>query len=268
MYVCQYRCQKIYSDMEDDKPCNQGVVMTGPTAPCGCSIRVEAPNPPEMPHPATDEFREKNENFLRQYYGASSFNCCKHQSLPKMQGPTLQIHIREGAEPNAVYTVLPIPVHWEEKVKADIFRDVELAVFERVPETTPFALCHLMVVCHKHNGDSRRTVDLKKLNDSSVRQTHQTQPPIQRAMTVPPGQRKTTLDAWNRYHSVYIRKEDQGVLAMGLRAEESMFWPNIWYDLEIVALATRLPPLRRIYRHWSPSLLIIRSSMSALTTCT
>ena len=26
----------------------------------------------------------------------------------------------------------------------------------------------------------------------------------------------------------------QGVLSMGLRAEESVFWPNIWYDLEKV----------------------------------
>ena len=176
---------------------------------CGCPIRVEAPDPPEMPHPATDEFMEKNDNFLRQYYGASSFNCCKHQSLPKMQGPALQVPIREGVEPHAVYTVLPIPVHWEKKVKADIFRDVELAVLERVPENTPVTWCHRMVVCRKHNGDPRRTVDLKKLNDASVRQTHPTQPPLKQEMTVPPGQRKTTLDAWNWYHSVDIREEDR-----------------------------------------------------------
>ena len=31
----------------------------------------------------------------------------------------------------------------------------------------------------------------------------------------------------------------QGVLAMGLRAEESVFWPNIWYDLERVRQSCR-----------------------------
>ena len=66
-----------------------------------------------------------------------------------------------------------------------------------------------MVVCRKHNGDPRRTVNLKKLNDASVRQTHQTQPPLKQAMDVPAGQRKTTLDAWNGYHSVSLREEDR-----------------------------------------------------------
>ena len=66
-----------------------------------------------------------------------------------------------------------------------------------------------MVVCRKHNGDPRRTVDLKKLNDVSVRQTHPTQPPLKQSMNVPPGQRKMILDAWNGYHSVDIREEDR-----------------------------------------------------------
>ena len=66
-----------------------------------------------------------------------------------------------------------------------------------------------MVVCRKHNGEPRRTVDLKKLNDVSVRQTHPTQPPLQQAITVPHGQKKTVLDAWNGYHSVDIREEDR-----------------------------------------------------------
>ena len=37
----------------------------------------------------------------------------------------------------------------------------------------------------KRNGDPRRTVDLEKLNDVCVRQTHPTEPPFKQAMEVP-----------------------------------------------------------------------------------
>ena len=107
-----------------------------------------------------------------------------------------------------IHKVPPIQVHWEEKVTADIFCDDELGVLERVTENTPVTWCHRMVVCRKHNGDPRMTVDLKKLNDASVRQTHPTQPPLKQSMNVPPGQRKMILDAWNGYHSVDITEED------------------------------------------------------------
>ena len=66
-----------------------------------------------------------------------------------------------------------------------------------------------MVICRKHNGDPRRTVDMQKLNDVSVRQCHPTQSPLQQAMTVPHNTKKSVLDAWNGYHSVAIREEDR-----------------------------------------------------------
>ena len=68
---------------------------------------------------------------------------------------------------------------------------------------------HRMVICRKHNGDPRRTVDMHKLNNVSVRQCHPTQSPLQQAMTVPHNTKKSVLDAWNGYHSVRIREEDR-----------------------------------------------------------
>ena len=52
-------------------------------------------------------------------------------------------------------------------------------------------------------------MDLKKLNDVCVRQTHPTEPPFKQAMDVPHGVKKSTCDAWNGYHSVAIREEDR-----------------------------------------------------------
>ena len=70
-------------------------------------------------------------------------------------------------------------------------------------------LCQMIVFCRKHIGDPRRTVDMQKLNNVSVRQCQPTQSPLQQAMTVHHNTKKLVLDAWNGYHSVRIREEDR-----------------------------------------------------------
>ena len=72
-----------------------------------------------------------------------------------------------------------------------------------MPDNTP------MMWCRKHNGAPRRTVDMQKLNDVSVRQCHPTDSPLKQAMNVPHNTKKSVLDAWNGYHSVAIREEDR-----------------------------------------------------------
>ena len=46
---------------------------------------------------------------------------------------------------------------------------------------------------------------------------------------IPTGMRYQVLEVLHSAH--------QGVYSMGLRAEESVFWPNLWKDLEMVRLA-------------------------------
>ena len=126
-----------------------------------------------------------------------------------MHGPPLELHVDPKARPFAVHTPASVPIHWAKKVKSDLERDVELGVLERVNENTPVTWCHRMVVCRKRNGDPRRTVDLQPLNAVSLRQCHPTAPPLQQAMDIPHGVKKSTLDAWNGYHSVEIRESDR-----------------------------------------------------------
>ena len=76
-----------------------------------------------------------------------------------------------------------------------IEKDVALGVLEKVPPNTPSTWCHILVIIRKRNGDPRRNVDLKKLNDVCVRQTHPTEPPFKEAMDVPYGVKKSTCDA-------------------------------------------------------------------------
>ena len=85
-------------------------------------------------------------------------------------------------------------MHWKAKVEADIDRDVALGVLEKVGDNEPMTWCHRMVVCRKHNGDPRRTVDLQALNDVSLRQCHPTDQPLRQAMTVPHNTKKSVLE--------------------------------------------------------------------------
>jgi hypothetical protein len=117
--------------------------------------------------------------------------------------------MEKGARPHAVYQPAGVAVHWEDKVKQDLDRDVALGVLEPVPNNTPMTWCHKMVICRKHNGDPRRTVDMQKLNDVSVRQCRPTNSPLKQATNVPHNTKKSVLDAWNGYHSVAIREEDR-----------------------------------------------------------
>ena len=179
-------------------------------AECGCLRRTTAPDPPpDLPLKATEENRKALRQYLLDHYASSTFNTCERQPLPLMHGPPLELHVDSTAKPFAVHTPASVPIHWAEKVRSDLKRDVELGVLERVDENIPVTWCHRMVVCRKRNGDPRRTVDLQPLNSVSIRQCHPTAPPLQQAMDIPHGVKKSTLDAWNGYHSVAIRESDR-----------------------------------------------------------
>ena len=178
-------------------------------APCGCPTRSSPPEIVTLPCQATEENKGRLKEFLISSFKSSTFNTCEHQPLPLMHGPPLEFKMKEGAVPFAIYTPAKVPAHWADQVKADIYRDVALGVLEEVPENTGMSWCHRMVICRKHNGDPRRTIDLQPLNAASVRQCHPTQPPLEQAHTVPHNQKKSVVDCWNGYHSVAIREEDR-----------------------------------------------------------
>ncbi|KAL8583505.1 hypothetical protein ACOMHN_056315 [Nucella lapillus] len=176
---------------------------------CDCPRRQKPPPPPTLPFPATDENREKLERFLLVYYKSSKFNTCDKQLLPLMEGPPLHMMVDPDAEPVAFHTPIPVPLHWQDEVKAALDQDVRLGVLEEVPIGEPVTWCHRMVVCAKKNGKLRRTVDFQPLIAHATRETHHTPSPFHQARAVPHNKKKTVLDAWNGYHSVPIREEDR-----------------------------------------------------------
>ena len=91
----------------------------------------------ELPIPAVEENREKLQNFLLDYYSASAFNACEHQPLPLVKGPPMRLMIDANADPLAHHSPIPVPVHWQKKVNADLDHDVRLGLIEAVPVGKP-----------------------------------------------------------------------------------------------------------------------------------
>ncbi|XP_052760759.1 uncharacterized protein LOC128203366 [Mya arenaria] len=180
---------------------------------CSCPRRRQEPPPMPTTLPnglsATEDNVEALKEWLLDYYSATTFNVCEHQPLPLMKCEPLQLHVDPSAPPVAVHKPALVPIHWQDKVYADLERDVRIGVLERVDSNTPTTWCSRMVVTGKADGTPRRTVDLQPQNRHSVRQTHHVPSPFHLADRVPQGMKKTVTDAWNGYHSVPIREEDR-----------------------------------------------------------
>ncbi len=50
-----------------------------------------------------------------------------------MEGPPLQLMVDPNAKPVAAHNPVPVPIHWQNDVKAGLDRDVILGVLEPVP---------------------------------------------------------------------------------------------------------------------------------------
>ena len=97
-----------------------------------------------------------------------------------MEGTPMQLMINPQATPMAYHSPIPVPLYWQDDVKAGLDRDVRL-VLETVLIGEPVTW---------------------SLNKHATRETHHTQSPFHQARSVPQGKKKTVFDAWNGYHSV------------------------------------------------------------------
>ena len=172
---------------------------------CKCLPRKPPPGMPEhLPMAPSQSNIAEMKAWLLERYGASSFNKCTHQPLPRMDGPPVEIHLVEDAVPRRISTPATIPLHWQDQVKADLDSNMAQGVIEKVEE--PSAWCQRMVCVQHPNGRPRRTVDLQPLNNFCKWITNA---PAKQARSVPKQCWKTVTDAWNGYHSVPLRPEDR-----------------------------------------------------------
>ena len=75
-----------------------------------------------------------------------------------MKTKPLRLIINPEASPIAHHTPLPVPIHWQDDLKAGLYQDVRLGVIEPVEVGEPVTWCHRMVICAKKDRTPRRTV--------------------------------------------------------------------------------------------------------------
>ena len=181
-----------------------------PNDPCDCPRRAPPPErPTSLPFPATKANRKRLEKWLLDHYSSTAFNTCTHQPLNLMKTPMLRLMIDEDAKPRVHHKPIPIPLHWQEKVKAQIDGNVRMGLMEPVPIGEPVTWSHQLVVAERKNGEPRLTVDLQALNAHAIRETHHTQSPFNLARAIPHNHVKTAFDCWNGYHSVPLHPDDR-----------------------------------------------------------
>ena len=104
----------------------------------------------------------------------------------------------------AVHMPVSIPHYWKVEVKAGLDQDVKLGIIEQVLAGTPTTWLSRMVVAPKKDGTPKRTMDLQKVNNATLRETHHTSSPTELVTSIPPNMKKTPLDCWNSYHSLKL----------------------------------------------------------------
>ena len=183
-------------------------------AECHCPKREKPPPcPASLPFEPCEENIPKMEQWLKERFAASTFNKCSNQELPFIAAEPMKIHVDDDAVPVAKHKPTYVPLHWKERVKADLEKDVRLGIIERVPDGEPVEWLHRMVITSKADGSPRRTVDLSPLNKHCKRETFGATPPFQLARQIPAGVWKTVTDAWEGFHSCLIAEEDRNLTA-------------------------------------------------------
>ena len=112
------------------------------------------------------------------------------------------------AKPMVCHNPSSIPLQWQQKVHDDLIRNEAMGILEKVLHGEPTEWCHRMVITRKHNGSTRRTVDLSPLNKFCKRETHVFEAPFYLTGRVPRNTWKTVTDACNGYHGVPLRESD------------------------------------------------------------
>ena len=115
-------------------------------------------------------------------------------NTPANGGPAVGTPSRPRGQTDRSPQTQSSTLHWQQKVKASIDRDIKLGASRTV-------------TAQKVNAERRRIVDMQVINKHAVRETQHTQSPFNLATLVPSWTKKTITDAWNRYHSVPIREE-------------------------------------------------------------
>ena len=163
--------------------------------------------PDTIPFSPIESNIPKLKSYLLEKFADSVFN--RATPFRSMNSPPAHIHLKNDAKPVAIHNPFSVPIHWREEIKKKLDKDVEDGIIEKVPIGDPVTWCSPMVVATKADGSPRRTVDLQKLNQQCLRETHHCQSPFKLASQIPPETKKSILDATDGFHAIVLDEESR-----------------------------------------------------------
>ena len=126
-----------------------------------------------------------------------------------MNGPPMRLIVDPDAVGKVNTTSPKTPLHWEEKVNYDLYKDRKMGILELVPHGETPKFVHKVVYTSKPNGNLRRVVDLSPLNKHCKRELHAMQSHFELARGIPPNTWQSVFDAWNEYHFIELHEDDR-----------------------------------------------------------
>ena len=88
---------------------------------CNCPKRTSPPPlPTTLLFPAIEENVARLKQYLLDCYTSITFNVCEHQPLLMMEGPPMHLMIDPKATPTVYHSSIPVPIHWQDDVKAGL----------------------------------------------------------------------------------------------------------------------------------------------------
>ena len=169
--------------------------------------RTPPARPKTMPYPATENNIPALKQYLLHTFKDAAFDASS--PFPVLNSKPGHIHLKEDAVPHASHTFIPVPHHWKDEVKARLDNYVERGIIRKAPVGHPVTWCSQMVVARKKDGSPRITVDFQHLNRQSLRESHPSESPFNLASRIPPGTKKTVIDAVDGYHAIELDEESQ-----------------------------------------------------------
>ena len=91
--------------------------------------------------------------------------------------PPCQLFVDPKARPFAIHHTWPVPVHWQQKVKEGLCRDVTMGFLRGPVVDKPVKSCSPITIASKKNGRLRQTLDFQGLNKACMRQAHPSESP-------------------------------------------------------------------------------------------
>ena len=186
------------------------------------NIRTKYEVSPESKNWPSQAQEEVMATFVK-LFRSTAFNTCTTQALPTMKVKEMDIQLKNGpVRPVNITIPYNVPVAFRKMAYQELKAMERMGIIEAVPPGETSDWCAPMMTVAKKMGGVRLVTNFRALNKWCHRAPHHTQDTLRQVLSLPAvseedknnGRRLffSSLDAWNGYHSIPVKKESRSYL--------------------------------------------------------